>query len=216
LPQGQFEEAYTDQAYQPLTSAAIRQVARTFRKGTAQTDGWKLGHLAALSDAMLDLLGLFFVLAEQVGQYPCTARYVITTLIPKADGGLRPISLFSAVYRLHSRCCSGLLRHWAQTAGKHAMINMASGRHTNDGVYRLLMRRAVTHTTDEAASVLWDNEWPSRMCIATDSCSWLGDSDTPDCGCGFPSRATLGLAHWWSSTRPAAQSSHSSALAPGP
>jgi hypothetical protein len=105
---------------------------------------------------MLDLLGLFFVQAEQVGQYPRTARYVITTLIPKADGGLRPINLFSAVYRLHSRCRSGLLRHWAQTAGKHAMVNMASGRHTNDGVYRLLMKRAVTHSTDEAASVLWD------------------------------------------------------------
>ena len=99
--------------------------------------------MAALSDAMLDILGIFYVIAEQVGQYPQTARYVITTLIPKVDGGLRPINLFNADFRLHSRCRSGLLRHWAQTAGHHAMVNMARGRHTNDGVYGLLMRWAV-------------------------------------------------------------------------
>jgi hypothetical protein len=97
LPQGDFDDDHLDPAYQSLTSAAICQVARSFRNGIAQTDGWKPGHLASLSDAMLDILGLFFVLAEHVGHYPRTASYVITTFIPKADGGFRPINLLGGV-----------------------------------------------------------------------------------------------------------------------
>jgi hypothetical protein len=92
---------------------------------------------------LLQVLGHLLQVAEAVGDYPPSARYILTTLIPKADGGLRPINLFPAIFRLHSRCRSDKLRHWAQTRGRHVAINMAKGRHTNDGVYRLLLRRCL-------------------------------------------------------------------------
>jgi hypothetical protein len=139
-----------------LTAAQLRSAARTFKKGTAQIDGWKPGHIGELTDGLLQVLGHLLQFAEAVGQYPRSGRYILTTPIPKVDGGLRPINLFPAVFRLHSRCRSRWLREWAAGRGRHVAINMAQGRHTNDGVYRLLLRQGLRPNQGHQATVLWD------------------------------------------------------------
>jgi hypothetical protein len=132
-PQGDFHDIRTTMAPM-LTAAELRAAARTFKKGTAQVDGWKPGHIGELTGVALQVLGHLLQLTEVVGQYPPSGLYVLTTLIPKADGGLRPI-----IFRLHSRCRSGILKVWARTHGRHPSVNMAAGRHTNDSLYRLLV-----------------------------------------------------------------------------
>jgi hypothetical protein len=146
-----------------LSTGALFAAAASFKAGTAHTDGLRPGTLFGIStQAMHSLAGLLLI-AELIGEYPECTRQVITTLIPKTDGGLRPINLFPAVYRLHSRARSGILKAWAAGPGRHTGVNMAAHRHTADGVYRWLMRHATgaptaaaSGTGTPAATVLWD------------------------------------------------------------
>jgi hypothetical protein len=157
LPQGDVSDLQGDMDT-CLTADRLRNAARSFKKGTAQIDGWKPCHIGELTDGTLALLGRLLQVAEAVGQYPKAGQYVMTTLIPKPDGGLRPINLFPAVFRLHSRCRSGILKAWARGPGRHVAINMAHGRHTNDGIYRILVRHGLRTVQGPSAAVLWDTK----------------------------------------------------------
>jgi hypothetical protein len=102
------------------------------------------------------------MIAEDFGDYPKALQQVLTVLLPKPDGGMRPINLFPGIFRLHGRIRSKLLKVWAAGPGKRAQVNMAARRHTGDGLYRHLTRLGILYmqtyspTITHTGSVLWD------------------------------------------------------------
>ena len=57
------------------------------------------------------LLGSFRGL-EISGEWPQFTQLVMTVLIPKSDGGLRPIGLFPTTYRIWMRCRRPTIKEW--------------------------------------------------------------------------------------------------------
>ena len=77
--------------------------------------GWDKTHpraLARCSDEVLDALIKLFVLCETLGIWPKAIGVIIVVLIPKADGGRRPIGLFPNFVRLWMRIRLPLAQAW--------------------------------------------------------------------------------------------------------
>jgi hypothetical protein len=70
-----------------------------FPSGTSAPDGLPARARAALSDPCFEALASQFVMWHRHG-WPAAEQEVITVLIPKRDGGLRPIALFRTLYRV--------------------------------------------------------------------------------------------------------------------
>ena len=87
-----------------LTADVLRAAARTFSPKTSSTfDGLHPRHFDALSDEALSTLALLLEAFEETGRWPPCISSVVTALIPKAKGGVRPIGLFSGAYRIWAR-----------------------------------------------------------------------------------------------------------------
>jgi hypothetical protein len=100
-----------------LSPEQIRQVALTFAAATAAPDGLPARAVAALSDACLTGLAAQYELWHRFG-WPQSEQHVITVLIPKRDGGLRPSALFRTLYRTFSRAPLGLRSHMGRHTGE--------------------------------------------------------------------------------------------------
>ena len=61
---------------------------------------------------MLKALIIVFVLAEAVGCWQTAIGVVMVVLIPKSDGGRRPIGLFPTLIRLWMRVRLDVVRVW--------------------------------------------------------------------------------------------------------
>jgi len=97
----------------PLTVAAIRSASNSFPVGT----GVGAEHvapraLARLSDHALRGLCAVLMAAELLGRWPSIAALVLIVLLPKPDGGRRPIGLFPAIIRVWARARSHVARAW--------------------------------------------------------------------------------------------------------
>jgi hypothetical protein len=71
--------------------------------GTTQIEGWRPRIFASFSTPMQQALAYLLKLAKDFGNYPEDVRQVVTVLLPKPDGGMRPTNLFPGVFRLHGR-----------------------------------------------------------------------------------------------------------------
>ena len=68
--------------------------------------GWDKMHLKALlrcTASMLQALVIIFMAIEMAGQWPDNIGIVLICLLPKTDGGLRPIGLLPSLIRLWMR-----------------------------------------------------------------------------------------------------------------
>ena len=70
-----------------------------------------------------------------------------TALLPKPQGGHRPIGLFRAIYRLWARARRPLVDAWAQAYAKDGVFSMAPSRQATDAVWRAQVRAAATRGT---------------------------------------------------------------------
>ena len=127
-----------------LCPITIRGVAGGFKKVTACNDGHHPRQFKGLSDSALTCLGLLFRLFEVNGQWPTVERAVIVALIPKTDGGLRPIALFRTAYRIYAKAQARSVRKWA-AALPDAQCNNSKGRWVGDYTWRAQVR-AVTQS----------------------------------------------------------------------
>ena len=96
-----------------MTAGIVRAAARTFPVGTGL--GWDKLHpraVARCSDAALAALVRIFVLAEILGQWPQLIGVVLVCLIPKSDGGQRPIGLLPSMVRLWMRIRLEVAQSW--------------------------------------------------------------------------------------------------------
>ena len=74
-------------------------------------------------------------------------------LIPKSDGGRRPIAVFVSLYRLLSRARAPIIKEWARKLP--AEINMNSDRQILDANWRLCVRRAIAQVTGSEGLSGW-------------------------------------------------------------
>ena len=98
---------------QALLPSAIRAASSSFPAGTG------LGHdnispraLARLSDSALIDLSALFAAFESLGGWCEVLNLVLIVLLPKSDGGFRPIGLFPTVIRIWMRSRIAVARAW--------------------------------------------------------------------------------------------------------
>ena len=77
-----------------------------------------------------------FQLIEICGDFPAGLQDLIVPLIPKPEGGLRPIGTFRTMFRLHSRCRRAAYQMWERRWAQHPAFNAAGRVSTLDGVWR--------------------------------------------------------------------------------
>jgi hypothetical protein len=128
-----------DPAVPAVTADQIKAASAHFRASTAAPDGLPPRSIALTSDQCIAALAQLYRIFEQYG-WPPSERIVLTVLIPKKDGGLRPIALFRSLYRIFSKARAQEARAWAAGPGKSSLCNHSSGRWVGDGTWRNQVR----------------------------------------------------------------------------
>jgi len=80
---------------------------------------------ARLSDTVLDALALLLMAFEHVGEWPSAVALVLVVLLPKNDGGRRPIGLFESLVRLWMRARAPVARRWEAEHDRACMYGSA-------------------------------------------------------------------------------------------
>jgi hypothetical protein len=96
-----------------------------------------------------------FATFEATATWPTNVREVITVLIPKADGGLRPIALFRTAYRVYAKYRCQAVRQWAAKSSGY-QCNNSKSRWVGDSTWRNQVRSAITDESSVSAEVLLD------------------------------------------------------------
>jgi Reverse transcriptase (RNA-dependent DNA polymerase) len=122
-----------------ITADQIKTASAHFRATTSAPDGLPPRSIALVSDQCRSALADLFAIFETHG-WPTSERIVLTVLIPKKDGGLRPIALFRSLYRIYSKARAQEARAWAAGPGKSSLCNNSSGRWVGDGTWRNQVR----------------------------------------------------------------------------
>jgi hypothetical protein len=139
------------------SASSLRNAAKTFSCTTTSTyDGFHPRHFDGLSDEALSALGVLLDTCEDIGEWPEGINAVVTVLIPKAKGGLRPIGLFSGIYRLWARARRPEAADWDRSHDR-AYFSAREGNGALDTVWDQAFR-AERDTADgsAAAAVLVD------------------------------------------------------------
>ena len=115
-----------------LSTWALKQAALSFPPGTGLgADNVAPRALTRLSDAALIALALLFRALETLGTWTAAFNLVLIVLLPKSDGGLRPIGLFPTIIRIWMRARVSIARQWEST---HALPGVYGG--TGMGAHR--------------------------------------------------------------------------------
>ena len=96
-----------------LAVAQLREACYTFPSGVGL--GWDKLHPRALvrcSDRVLGLFIQMLILAEILGEWPSCIGPILIILLPKSDGGRRPIGLFPSLIRLWMRVRLQVAQQW--------------------------------------------------------------------------------------------------------
>ena len=99
----------------PLTITDIRMAARSFPIGTGVgVDNVSPRALDRLSDEAITALSSIFHACERTGQWGNCNALVMTVLLPKPDGGVRPIGLLPMAVRVWMRARVNVARQWEE------------------------------------------------------------------------------------------------------
>ena len=106
-------EAIGDTQLPPITASDVLNAAQTFKTTTSvgcdvmppRTFAWLSAPLRA---AVADLLNL----AEETGTWPSAVATALVHLIPKPDGGRRPIGILPSIVRIWERCRKTHVQRW--------------------------------------------------------------------------------------------------------
>ena len=104
----------------------MRRAAASFPADTGLgVDNFSPRALLRLPDDALQELAHLLAAAEHLGSWPDALHLVLIVLLPKVDGGHRPIGLFPSVVRVWMRARSDLARTWEEAT---AMPEMFGGK----------------------------------------------------------------------------------------
>ena len=135
---------------EPMTVQQLRQAARSFKKETGL--GWDRLHphaLLRLPTGLLQWLCRILTNAERLGSWEAAIGLVLVVLIPKGEGGLRPIGLLPTLIRIWSKARRQVARDWEEKewrgylyGGKGAGAQVAAWKHAARTEAATLMRRS--------------------------------------------------------------------------
>ena len=111
-----------------LTGDQIRKAARSFKLQTARPCGLHPRHFGMLSEELTDVIARQWSVWEEYGCWPTQEQGLAVTLIPKADGGLRPIALVRATYRVCARIRVDAIKDWLSAIDSEVINNSAGKR----------------------------------------------------------------------------------------
>ena len=129
-----------------LMAHAIKQAALTFRVGTGL--GWDGIHPRAIlriSDDSLEWLVEVIRHCEMNGEWPLEVAIVIIALLPKPDGGLRPIGLPPFLPRLCCRPRKNVTEEW-ERANHHPFMYAGKGMGANVAAWKQAARAELVST----------------------------------------------------------------------
>eukprot|EP00973_Karenia_brevis_P055240 7681296-Karenia_brevis.AAC.1 len=99
---------------------------------------------------MLDII-------EGLGDFPRVTRDMLIALLPKDDGGLRPIGLYRALYRLWAKSRVRHWRQWERDEDPQQFFGAGEGRSCTDIVWRMGVRaEGVDLANEEALTAMYD------------------------------------------------------------
>jgi len=102
-----------------ITAAMIRSACKTFPITTGLgADTIQPRALLRLSDTALEGLANIMNAAEGDGSWPEFSQLVMTVLLPKSDGGRRPIGLFPTLHRVWMRVRRPCIKKWRREHGR--------------------------------------------------------------------------------------------------
>ena len=97
----------------PITVATFREACNTFRNAVGL--GWDKMHpkaLARCSDFAIRCIICMLAMAEKLGRWPESIGVILVVLIPKSDGGRRPIGLFPTLIRVWMKTRLAIAQEW--------------------------------------------------------------------------------------------------------
>ena len=98
---------------EPLQVAILKESAMSFPIGTGLGgDNVSPRAITRLTDALIWALCLLLAAIERTGYWPTAVQLVLIVLLPKSDGGLRPIGLFPTLIRVWMKARVQINRTW--------------------------------------------------------------------------------------------------------
>ena len=119
-----------------LVPDQLRAAARAFSTTTTTPEGWHPRHFLHLTDFQLQPLCYIFKAWELMGRFELPDHALLIRMIPKMDGGIRPIGLFPALPRLWGKATQPILQDWVSRYAADHFVNMAKGRPVGDATWR--------------------------------------------------------------------------------
>ena len=109
-----------------------------------------------MSDPALECVALLFGMWEQVGDVSYLQRDMLTALIPKPQGGFRPIGLFRALFRVWSRARMGDVKAWAKENIPEDTFSMLPTHKALDPVWRCQVSHLAAGEHAHTIELNWD------------------------------------------------------------
>ncbi len=150
------------------TVQRLRTVLKSFLAGTGLA--WDAIHpmaLDRLSDRRLEQFIGLFMDAERRGEWPSSMALVTIVLLPKGDGGYRPIGLFPAVIRIWIRMRRDMTREW-EVANDRDFIHSGPNR----GAHVAAWKQASWAEMATAAKATY-----CQLCLDLETCCELIDHE---------------------------------------
>ncbi len=119
-------------------------------------EGITLADFDALDDDGIEACISVLMACESVGYIPRLLALVIVKMIPKKDGGRRPIGLMPSLYRIWGKVRADDVRNWERRWAREYFA-AGPGKSAESAAWRAALRAELAAASRaESASVLWD------------------------------------------------------------
>ena len=109
-----------------------------------------------MSDEGLKALCSILLFAEAIGVMPPQASILLMVLLPKPDGGLRPIGIFKSLFRVWARLRRSIVKSWESNC-RHFFFAACKDKSPVDVVFRQALKADLaTAQSRSFGIVLWD------------------------------------------------------------
>ena len=115
-----------------ITAGALRKIARKSAGKDAGVDGWSGSEFAQLPECVFEPLAKIWQLVLNGAGLPKQWVAVRVSLIPKDDGGERPISVATMAWRTGMSVMVEQLRPWIDQGAPEELVGGLAGRDARD------------------------------------------------------------------------------------
>ena len=140
-----------------ITADEVARASRSFPTDTSMgCDSFPPSAIASMSEELRGCIADFLNLAEKEGAWPEKATAALMHLIPKTDGGRRPIGVLPSIVRIWERVRKPVIQAWLEENSRN--YDWASQGRSSEGAawHQSLIDEAATANGLASASTLMD------------------------------------------------------------